>query len=108
MFPSLDNCIRQEKGYCRVKYTESSTTTPDPFDLDTATAGSAAAAGGTETTPTNVACALNYVQIPNGSENGVSPLNAQFSTPPQQTTWCGTNLGYTPLTTSMDVVCKFS
>merc|ERR1712241_1147558 len=98
------NCIRQEKGYCRVKYTESSTTTPDPFDLDTQTAGSNAAAGGTDATPANVVCALNYVAIPQGSENGVSPLQAQFSTPPYQTEWCGSNLGYTALAVSMDVV----
>jgi len=92
------NCIRQEKNYCRVKFTESSIATPDPFDLDTVTIGTATAAGGVTGSvaiAATVACALAFVEIANGSENGITPLNAQMSLATSQSTWCGSALGYT-------------
>ena len=50
---SLDNCIRQEKGHCRIQYKESSSSPPDPFQLDTqAPAASMTAAGGSYLDPT--------------------------------------------------------
>ena len=110
MFPSVDNCIRQEKGYCRIQYKESSISSPDPFQLDTQapTASMTAAGGQYPPTPTAVPCYLTYVTIPQGSEDGVTILNAQFSTIPFQNEWCGSSLGYTNKAFPMSVVCKFS
>jgi len=99
-----NNCIRQEKGYCRIQWKESSIATPDPFDLDTQIAGSAGAAGGSTSMAIAVVCALIYVEIPNASENGVTPFNIGLSYGNFQSTWCGTNLGFTPGVISMAVV----
>ena len=112
---SLDNCIRQEKGYCRIQYKESSMTSPDPFQLDTSildatlgTTTSTTAAGGLyPPTPTAVPCVLSYVTIPQGSEDGVTILNTLFSTIPFQSQWCGSSLGYTNKAFPMSVTCKF-
>ena len=41
-----------------------------------------------------------------GSETGVTALNPSLSALTYQSNWCGTNLGYTPLATSINVVCK--
>ena len=100
-----DNCVRQEKGYCRIQWKENSVSSPDPFQLDTQTGGSTLAAGGA-TPAAAVTCALAYVTIPEGSETGVSALNPTLSGFTYQTTWCGANLGYTPLAASMNVICK--
>ena len=110
MFLSVDNCIRQAKGYCRVQYKESSISAPDPFQLDTQapTASTTAAGGQYPPTPTAVPCLLAYVTIPGGSEDGVTILNTLFSTIPYQNQWCGSSLGYTNKAIPMSVVCKFS
>jgi len=50
-----DNCIRTELGYCGALWHESSTTSPDPFDM---TVGATKAASG----PTG--CANTYISIP--------------------------------------------
>merc|ERR1711990_1402247 len=31
---AYDNCIRQEKGYCRIQWQQSAGTSPDPFQMD--------------------------------------------------------------------------
>merc|ERR1719393_53491 len=36
-----NNCIRTEKGYCAIQWKESSTTSPDPFSLDSITVAGA-------------------------------------------------------------------
>ena len=105
-FP-LANCIRQEKGYCRIKYGASSIAPPDAFQMDTVTTGSAIAHGGVAG-GIAYACNLAYVSIPNASENGITPLNSLTSDPPYQSEWCGSNIGYSNLAIPMDVVCKFS
>ena len=105
LFISVANCVRQEKGYCRIQWSENSVTPPDPFQLDTQVAGSDGAAGGA-TPAAGVSCPLAYVTIPEGSETGVTPLNPSLSGLTYQSTWCGSNLGFTPLAASMSVVCK--
>ena len=32
---NYQNCIRTEKGYCKIQWKQSSTTTPDPFGIGT-------------------------------------------------------------------------
>ena len=110
----LDNCIRQEKGYCRIQWEESSGVT-NPFQLDTAVGGTAPAAGGmtgTQAAQVSVACAaaagaqLSFVKIPEGSNTGVSPLNPSLSYLQYQSLWCGRSLSYPAQTTPIPVVCK--
>ena len=106
-----DNCIRQEKGYCRIMWQESASTAPDPFAMDTVAAGSATAAGGT-TPATAIVCNLAQVTIPDGSPNGINALDSttpaivSLSAMAYQSEWCGSNLGYTNLAFSMSVTCK--
>ena len=114
IFYFLDNCIRQEKGYCRIQWEESSGVT-NPFQMDTVTTGTPAGAGGmTGTTAAQVAvpCALAagahtaFVTIPEGSNTGVSPLNPSLSYLQYQSLWCGRSLSYPSQTTPIPVVCK--
>jgi len=91
------NCIRQEKGYCRVSFAENSINTPDAFDLDTVTGGTATAGGGSPANNIHVSCALAFVTIPNGSEDGINRLQSTFSYHSFQNEWCGSDLAYTPL-----------
>ena len=114
IFYFLDNCIRQEKGYCRIQWEESSGVT-NPFQMDTATGGTPAAAGGmTGTTAIQAAvpCAVvagaqtAFVTIPEASNNGVSPLNPSLSYLQYQSIWCGRSLSYPSQTTPISVVCK--
>ena len=101
-----ENCIRTNKGYCRIQWQESPGTTPDTFQLDTqdAAAGAAStmAAGGVHSpTPENpgnlaaVACPLAYVQIPDSSVNGITPLPIPPSGLAFQSVYCGGVLGLT-------------
>ena len=100
----VDNCIRQEKGYCRIQWQGADTN----FQIDTAPAAASTAAGGgvEAATPTVVACALGYVKIPDGSQDGVTPLNALSSLLGYQNEWCGSVLGYTTQTTATSITCK--
>ena len=106
---SVDNCVREGSGYCRIQWKQSSITSPDPFQLDTQAAGSATAAGGSAPGGA-VTCALAYVQIPDGSDDGLTAIPTFFSTWPFQPQWCGSELGYTgvaaPLNPSTSIVCK--
>merc|ERR1711915_381679 len=74
------NCIRTEAGYCAIQWKESSTTSPDPFDVGTGT--SIDATGCDE-----------FIFIPNLSpdgirENSFAPVAAAF-----QGEVCGSNFG---------------
>jgi len=91
---NYNNCIREGSGYCRIQWKQSSITSPDPFQLDTQAAGSATAAGGSAPGGA-VTCAQAYVQIPDGSDDGLTPIPTFFSTWPFQPQWCGSVLGYT-------------
>jgi len=95
-----DNCIRQEEGYCMIQWQENSASPPDAFQLDTQTAAAtiATAAGGA------TACALNYVKIPNASNNGVTALSPGLAPQAFQNTWCGGVLGIDGTAVSMSVV----
>ena len=57
--------IRTEKGYCAIQWKESSTTSPDPFGLDSITGVAANGAGpGSTAAPAAVACDTAYINIP--------------------------------------------
>ena len=57
--------IRTEKGYCGIQWKESSTTSPDPFGLDSITGAAANGAGpGSTAAPAAVACDTAYINIP--------------------------------------------
>ena len=57
--------IRTEKGYCAIQWKESSTTSPDPFGLDSITGAAANGAGpGSTAAPAAVACDTAYINIP--------------------------------------------
>ena len=105
---SLDNCIRQEKGYCRIQWHQNAATAPDSFQLDTQTpAVSAAGAGGIPLAAgTALPCLLSYVSIPDGSPNGVATLDLVASGLAFQNTWCGSHLAYTGTAVSSAIVCK--
>ena len=87
----------------------------NPFQLDTAVGLTPAAAGGitgTTAIQAGVPCAaaggaqLAFVTIPEGSNNGVSPLNPSLSYRPFQSVWCGRSLSYPSQTTPIPIVCK--
>ena len=105
---SLDNCIRQEQGFCRIQWQG----VDSNFQLDTQSIAAGAvttgAAGGIIPPPATIACVISYVAIPDGSQDGITPLNAVFSSLPFQTEWCGSVLGYTGQTFATSIVCKSS
>ena len=105
---SLDNCIRQEKGYCRIKWHQSAASPPDTFQLDTQspTASPAAAGGIPLAAGTALPCLLAYVSIPDGSPNGVAPLDLVASGLGFQNTWCGSDLAYAGTAVASSIVCK--
>lgn len=80
------NCIRTEKGYCRIQWKESSTTSPDPFDFIAPTT----AAGGGGSAPT--ACST-FVLIPNLTPDGTTKIPIPPGIAAVQSTMCGTNFG---------------
>merc|ERR1711990_20132 len=98
---SYDNCIRQEKGYCRIQWQQNAASTPDPFQLDTAVAATNAgnALGGVYNAIA-YPCVLAYVKIPEGTANTNVLLNGLA----YQNEWCGSDLGNTvtpPITPSV-------
>ena len=81
-FTPAGNCVRQEKGYCRVQWSENSVTSPDPFQLDTGNNPatptlSTTAAGGAPTPAITVSCPLAYVTIPEGQCSPLSLVELQ-------------------------------
>jgi len=85
-----NNCIRTEKGYCAIQWKESSTTSPDPFSLDSITV---AGANGQPPAPAFL-CDTAYIAIPNLSPDGVLPIPVPIgSSQAFQSQQCGTNFG---------------
>ena len=99
----LDNCIRQEKGYCRIQWQQSSSTSPDPFQLDITIAAATTASGNAGTT---TICYQAYVKIPDGSFNGITGMNPGLVTWPFQNLWCGSDLGLQGSAAPATIVCK--
>merc|ERR1719436_2289055 len=84
------NCIRTEAGYCAIQWKESSTTSPDPFSLDSITV---AGANGQPPAPAFL-CDTAYIAIPNLSPDGVLPIPVPIgSSQAFQSQQCGTNFG---------------
>jgi len=91
-----NNCIRTEKGYCAIQWKESSTTSPDPFGLDSITGAAANGAGpGSTAAPAAVACDTAYINIPTLSPDGIKPINtiSELITQEYQHQQCGSNFG---------------
>lgn len=79
------NCIRTEKGYCKIQWKEASATSPDPFGI-----GTILTAAESDVCPTY----NSWVSIPNLSPDGVSPIpTAGPNTLAFQTQVCGGNFG---------------
>jgi len=75
-----NNCIRTEKGYCGIQWKESSTTSPDPFDVGTGTSIDA------------TSCA-DFIFIPNLSPNGIAEIAVPVGSLAFQSEQCGSNFG---------------
>ena len=112
-----ENCVRTNKGYCRIQWQQSPGTTPDTFQLDTqdVVAGGVTtiAAGGVlspdPADPTALAatlCAIAYVQIPDASVNGITPLPLPPSGYAFQSNYCGGVLGVMGTLVSTAITCK--
>ena len=71
-------------------------------------AASTAAAGGIANPAIALPCLLSYVSIPNGSDNGIAPLNSVLSDLAFQNEWCGSVLGYPGTAIQSSIVCKSS
>jgi hypothetical protein len=80
------NCIRTEKGYCGIQWKESSTTSPDPFQMTKSPISNAASG-----IPT--ACAASFIYIPNLSPDGINPLPVPDSKQEYYSHLCGGALG---------------
>jgi len=76
------NCIRTEGGYCGIQWKESSTSSPDPFQMTKSPITNGAAGHPT-------ACAASFIYIPNLSPNGISPLPVPDATQEFYSTMCG-------------------
>ena len=100
-----NNCIRTEKGYCAIQWKESSTTSPDPFSLDSITV---AGANGQPPAPAFL-CDTAYIAIPNLSPDGVLPIPVPIgSSQAFQSQQCGTNFGIEGLgAISAVLACEF-
>jgi len=84
------NCIRTEAGYCRIQWKQSSTTSPDPFEiLGTTPAGTVAAAGGSATT----LCTAGFITIPDLSMDGIGKIPVPYGIQTYQSTMCGKVFG---------------
>ena len=64
-----NNCIRTEKGYCAIQWKESSTATPDPFQMGAIASAIFACAPAPACT-----CASAYINIPALSPDGVQKI----------------------------------
>jgi len=84
------NCIRTEAGYCRIQWKQSSTSSPDPFEiLGTTPAGTVAAAGGSATT----LCTAGFISIPDLSMDGIGKIPVPYGVQAYQSTMCGKVFG---------------
>jgi len=84
------NCIRTEAGYCRIQWKQSSTSSPDPFEILGTTPGTTVAhAGGTATT----LCTAGFVAIPDLSMDGYGKIPVPYGVQTYQSTMCGKVFG---------------
>jgi len=77
---TYNNCIRTEKGYCKIQWKESSSTAPDPFQV------------GAGTTIDGTAC-TEFINIPNLSPDGVLPIPVPAGEVQYQNENCGSGFG---------------
>ena len=84
---TYQNCIRTEKGYCAIQWKQSSTTSPDPFQVGTYTpsAGSSACTGG-------------FIFIPNLSPDGINGIPVPPGISGFQSGMCGILFGIEGMT----------
>jgi len=82
------NCIRTERGYCKILWKESSTASPDPFGI-LGTTIAAAGSGGSGPT----LCTTGFVAIPDLSMNGDSAMPVPLAIQGYQSEMCGSNFG---------------
>ena len=100
---TYQNCIRTEAGYCAIQWKESSTTSPDPFQIGTlATTGANGAAG--------TVCG-QFVYIPGLSKDGINKIPDDPGLKGFQSQVCGSNFGIEmdPVATgviSEELTCK--
>ena len=101
--------MRQEKGYCKIRWSQNAATSPDTFQIDIA-AGTplAIAAGGISGAPAiTTTCLLAYVKIPDGSQDGVTPLESPgLVGTASQSIYCGGVLGFSGSPVASSIVCK--
>ena len=98
-----DYCVRSRKGYCRIRWQQSTGTTPDTFQLDTTIAAGAVLTNGAGAA---ISCPLAAITIPDASPNGFSPIPIPPATIAFQPTFCGAVLGLESETTSQSWTCK--
>ena len=110
---SLDNCIRQEKGYCRIQWRQKAASytaidvVTNSFQLDTiGTIALAIAAGGIQAPAIATICDIAYVQIPDGSFDGIAGFPAPLSDNAFQSQYCGGVLGVSGSPVSNVITCK--
>merc|ERR1712183_827860 len=94
------NCIRTEAGYCAIQWKESSTTSPDPFDIVATTPATAAAGGST------FLCTSGFVAIPDLSMDGITPIPIPLGTSAWQSYVCGSNFGVEGLAKSAALISR--
>jgi len=80
------NCIRTEAGYCGIMWKESSTSSPDPFQMTKSPITNAGSGNPT-------ACAATFIYIPNLSPDGISSLPVPVSLQEKYSTMCGGAFG---------------
>lgn len=93
------NCIRTEKGYCGIQWKESSTTSPDPFQMTKSPISNAASG-----IPT--ACAASFIYIPNLSPDGINPLPVPDSKQEYYSHLCGGALGIDAKAVTMALITR--
>ena len=104
-----NNCIRTEKGYCAIQWKESSTATPDPFQVGVIASAIFANGPGACAPAPACTCASAYINIPALSPDGVQKIPI----PPGaaqafQSQVCGSNFGIEGMVTiASPLVCKF-
>jgi len=79
-----NNCIRTEKGYCKIQYKASTGTSPDAFSLKASSGNAEASAGG---------CPSSFLYIPNLSSDGINALTTPSSPEAFISFHCGGVLG---------------
>merc|ERR1712064_194934 len=77
---NYNNCIRTEKGYCRIQWKENSATSPDPYYVGTGAAIDA------------TACP-DFTLIPGLSPDGILPIAVPSGAVAYQNEMCGNAFG---------------